>query len=299
VRRELDLIERHEVSIVTLCDEGYPSLLSNIAAPPPLLYVHGAPLSSHKKCLAVIGSRGGTSYAQSFITSIVEPLRDGGWSVVSGGAIGIDTMAHREMVACGGKTIVVLGSGLLVPYPYSNRELFERIVYDGGTIISELPLHTPPSKGSFPARNRIIAGLARGTLVVQAGERSGTRITALCALEEGREVFAVPGSYDNQLSRGCHALIQQGAKLVTSIDDILIEFGEVLTAECNAKTCQGVVSEGDALKERIVTMCKEPVSIDELAQSLSMPIHEVQDYVFSLQVEGHIEQNFMGLFQQH
>ena len=223
LNRELELLEKHQIDFTAAGFEDYPSLLAEIYAPPPVLYFKGNLTSDDTKTIAVIGSRKAHRYAEQIITQFVPQLVNQGWTIVSGGAIGADSMAHRQTVKSGGKTVVVLGSGLLNPYPASNKRLFDSILQTGGALVSSFPIETHAKPGNFPARNRIIAGLSRGCLVVQAAQKSGARITAQFALEQGREVFAVPGPIDDELSLGCHGLIQQGAKLTGLVEDIFAE----------------------------------------------------------------------------
>lgn len=226
LKHELALIERHAVKWITILDSEYPQLLAQINAPPPILYIQGADLTTYTKCLAIIGARAADRYGKQVIESLVPPLVAHGWSIVSGGALGADAMAHAATLKAGGKTVVVLGSGLLHAGPPSNVRLFDSILAHDGTLLSTFPLDMQGRPENFPIRNRVISGISRGVIVVQAARKSGTRITAQYALEQGRDVFAVPGLIDNPLSEGCHALIQEGAKLISRVEDVLEEYGE-------------------------------------------------------------------------
>ena len=199
---EIQLIEKHNVQVLTITDKGYPYLLKQIHLPPTLIYVKGS-LGVQEKSLAIIGSRKAHRYAENIINDLMPALIAHEWTIVSGGALGADTMAHRAALQNNGKTVAVLGSGLLIPYPSRNVHLFEKIIESGGAVVSPFPLMMDAIPGNFPARNRIISGLSRGCLVVQAAKRSGASITASFALEQGREVFAVPGSITDELSAGC------------------------------------------------------------------------------------------------
>jgi DNA processing protein len=290
---ECELIEKHQITLVTITDSCYPSLLKEIHLPPVVLYTKGDPLGDERS-IAVVGSRKADAYGASVIDSLVPPLVANGWVVVSGGALGIDSMAHRKTVEHGGRTVVIFGSGLLKPYPANNKRLFMDVLEKGGTLVSSFPLTMEPLAGNFPARNRIIAGLSKGCLVVQAAEKSGARITAQFALHQGREVFAVPGPIDSPLSVGSHHLIQQGAKLVQHAQDILQEFGETVI-------CAAPVESGSAegtLSDTIVKWCKEPKSIDELAALTSCEIGELYGVLFELQISGKLFQTSAGLFEQ-
>lgn len=221
---ELQLLERHRVNWTTLGSAEYPALLAAIHAPPAVIYWRGAAIFNEQKTIAFVGSRKAHRYAEQVIDAIVPELVAQNWVIVSGGALGADSMAHRATVRAGGRTVAILGSGLLHPYPASNTYLFDDIVAHGGALVSCFPLATEAMPGLFPARNRIIAGMSRGCVVVQAASKSGALITAHCALEQGREVFSVPGPLGDELSSGCNDLIQQGAKLIRGAADIIDEF---------------------------------------------------------------------------
>lgn len=187
-------------------------------------------LLNYDKKIAFVGSRQANNYGQNIIDSIIPQVVSNDWVIVSGGAIGADTMAHKCTLKSGGKTIAVIGSGLLNPYPSTNKKLFDDIVDNGGLIVSPFGMDTVARPGNFPARNRVIAGLSLGCVVVQAAKKSGASITAQFALEQGREVFAVPGKFDDELSAGCHALISQGAKITSCAQDIICEFPDYLSS---------------------------------------------------------------------
>jgi DNA processing protein len=300
--RELELLARHHISLVSMLDPHYPSLLKEIHLPPALLYCStqdAAILNS--KSIAIVGSRKADRYAYQFITSVVPNLLEHGWTIVSGGALGADSMAHQEVVNQGGKTIAILGSGLLVPYPSSNKKLFAQIVETGGALISPFPLQMQPMPGNFPARNRIIAGMSKGCIVVQAQEQSGASITARFALEQGRELFALPGAIDNPLSAGCHRLIQQGAKLTQSAQDVLDEFGELpveaSTLQEQQLSLEAVDPANRTPEQAIVHHCKLPSSADDLAAATGLELPALYGHLFDLQLSGKIFQNAAGLFE--
>lgn len=223
LERELLLIEKHAVSWTTALCLDYPPLLRTIHVPPTIIYWQGRNPSNYNKPVAIVGSRDANQYGHAVIESFVPSLVQAGCTIVSGGALGIDTMAHRATVTSAGVTCVVLGSGLLHPYPFENGKLFKDVLEHDGTMLSVFSLNTRPLAGNFPARNRVISGLSKGCIVVQAAQKSGARITAECALEQGRSVCAVPGPIDDPLSAGCHDLIKNGALLVTSAQDVLQE----------------------------------------------------------------------------
>lgn len=306
LERELARIERHGVQWTTILDDLYPSLLKNIHLPPIVLYWRGAALSDDMKKIAIIGSRRANQYGQRIIECLVPDLVAHNFVIVSGGAVGADGMAHRSALAHEGKTIVVLGSGLLRPYPREHVRLFEQIVERSGTVLSIFPLQVDPHPGNFPARNRVIAGLSVGIVVVQAAQKSGTRITAQFALEQGKDVFAVPGQIDDELNAGCNALIRDGAQLVSCSADILQEYGiEVARdydkdrkkATRNSAKSSDMNIFSDPIKQALIATCAQPCSIDELAQRVGIGPHELQKHLFELQVEGVVAQDFTGMWR--
>ena len=232
--RLLDLIARTRAwsgepgnHIVTLADGRYPKNLLETVDPPPLLYVKGRVDLLERMSLAIVGSRNATPQGRADARRFAESLAAAGHTIVSGLALGIDAAAHEGALAAGtdaGSTVAVIGTGADIVYPSSNRALAHRIA-EHGAVVSELPLGTTAAAHQFPRRNRIIAGLARGVLVIEAAARSGSLITARLGSECGRDVFAIPGSIHSPLSKGCHQLIRQGAKLVESVEDVLEEWG--------------------------------------------------------------------------
>jgi DNA processing protein len=301
LKKELDLIACHAISWITLIDDEYPNMLKHINSPPAVIYWQGAPPYA-EKMLAIVGARKANYYGQRVINQLVPLLVDNSWTIVSGGAIGADTMAHRATVQARGATIVVLGSGLLDPYPRSNIKLFKEVVASGGTVLSTFPLCTAGFPGNFPARNRIIAGLSKGCVVIQAAIQSGARITAQYALDQGREVFAIPGPIDDPLSAGCHALIQDGAKLVSSPKDIVTEFAEAyglgyvqqnILVETNSST---EASQEITIEGQIISACRQPRSTDDLLEETGLNLVQIQSKLFDLQLSGSLEQDFTGMW---
>jgi len=215
--------QTNHIQCHTIFDETYPILLKQTYNPPLVLYSIGDPSLLHLPSIAIVGSRKANFDAMKAIRMLMPPLIKKEFIIISGLAKGVDTMAHKTSIQCKGKTIGVLGSGFFHMYPQENIGLIENMKKEH-LIISEYPPHTKPQKWHFPMRNRIISGLSKGTVVIQAEQRSGSLITADFALQEGREVFAVPGNIDESLSQGTNKLIQQGAKLVQSGEDILEEF---------------------------------------------------------------------------
>lgn len=308
---ELTLIDRYAIEWNTIACPNYPPLLKNIHLMPPVIYWQGE-TPNNEQSIAFVGSRKANNYGYHVINQLVPPLVEYGYTIVSGGALGADSMAHRAALEAHGKTVVVLGSGLLRPAPTSNRKLFEEIISKGGTILSTFPLQEEPFPANFPTRNRVISGLARGTVVVQAAARSGTSITAHFALEQGRDVFAVPGAITDELSAGCHALIAQGAKITTHAYDILKEFGHELPEtqpenknvkkektksipDIQAPLFKPVFQDGTP-QGLILQACATPCSTDDLVAQTGLDISVLTPLLFNLRLDGAIDQNFMGMW---
>ena len=222
IERELELIETYGCRVLTLYDETYPTLLKKIDTPPLILYVRGELTREDSLSISLVGSRNAKDYGRKVGYRLSYQLAQRGLTVVSGFAKGIDTSAHRGALEAGGRTIAVMGNGLSFVYPATNRALVEKIEVSGA-LISEFPIGVKPKPRNFPRRNRIISGLTLGTVVVEASNRSGALITARLAGEQGREVFAVPGEIFSELSTGTHKLINDGAKLISTVDDLLGE----------------------------------------------------------------------------
>lgn len=219
--RELCELARLGGRLVKWTDEDYPEPLRHIADPPPLLYVRGRTIAGERQCVAVVGARAASEAALHMAHRLGSELASKGLTVVSGLARGIDGQAHRGALEVRGRTIAVLGCGIDIIYPPEHRKLAEELIGDGGALFSELPVGTPPLAENFPTRNRIISGLCLGVIIVEAAERSGSLITARTALEQDRQVFAVPGSPLNGRSRGSNRLIKEGAKLVECVEDVI------------------------------------------------------------------------------
>ncbi len=226
---EIALCREHGVRIVTDADADYPVLLRQIPDPPGVLFLRGGLKPQDEMALAVVGTRHGTQYGLRQAERLAGSLARAGMTIISGLARGIDAAAHRGALAAGGRTVAVLGGGVLNVYPPEHDKLAEEVLAHGA-LLSESPPRSEPLAGTFPQRNRVISGMALGVLVVEAGEHSGALITARHAMEQGREVFAVPGRVDDRASRGCHRLIRDGAKLVETVDDVLEELGPLYQA---------------------------------------------------------------------
>lgn len=305
LEQELALLARHNIAWCTILDEHYPAFLKEIYAPPAVLYYQGSQLALHKQALAMVGSRKVNEYGIQVIKQLVPDLVAADYALVSGGAVGADSCVHEQTLISNGITIAVLGSGLLKRYPKENKRLFDAIIAQGGVLVSSFALNSSALPGNFPARNRIIAGLSKGCIVIQAAEQSGALITAQYALEQGRDVFAVPGLITDHLSVGCHVLLQQGALLVQSSDDILREYGVNLKSK-KQQVCSEVkvTSECSADKQlaqtwdkELVLLCKTPKSMDELIAVTHRDYAQLTTQLFELQIAGLVTQNFMGMWE--
>lgn len=301
--QELYYIAKYKVNWLTGIDEEYPLLLAEIHLPPPILYWQGD-VKKDEKNIAVIGSRNANYYGERVISKIIPDLIAQNVTIVSGGALGADSMAHTAALANNGKTIAILGSGLMHYYPRSNQRLFDEILASGGAIVSSFAMNMQPKPGNFPARNRIIAGMSYGCIVVQAAKKSGARITAQYALEQGREVFAIPGPIDDQLSIGCHELIKEGATLINSADDIRQELAWIYTEQGKEKNKQvenkrqeekqDLAEKETSIQLQLIKFCTTPQSMDELLQQTVLNLSELQQELINLQLIGKIQQDFTG-----
>lgn len=300
VRKELDLAAQKGYQIVTLSDPEYPPLLLQIPDPPPFFYVFGN-LSGAAKSIAIVGSRNPTRYGISTSFQLCKDLASLKITVVSGMARGIDTAAHEGALTGGGKTIAVLGSGLEQVYPSENQKLFRRIS-ESGAVISEFPLNAHPEAYHFPIRNRVISGISLGTVVVEAGQKSGALITARFALEQDREVFAVPGNIHSFKSSGAHKLIKEGAKLVENVKDIIEELPQLIQKHL-AKEMFPREQIPDNLppllpEESLVfkSLGLYPVHIDELVRKLSIQPGKLSSILLQLELKGIVRQSPGKLF---
>ncbi len=294
VKKHIENINANDIKIITINNENYPEYLKNIYDPPIILYMKGC-LSKDKKYLAVVGSRKATSYGLKMAEVVSRELSRCGITVVSGMARGIDTFAHKGALSGGGKTIAVLGCGLDIVYPYENKKLMESIIQNGACLSEFLP-GTQPVAGNFPARNRIISGISMGVIVIEAGEKSGSLITANFALEQGREVFALPGNVNSIKSTGTNKLIKEGAKMVTSLEDILEEIGAYFN-DNNKDFFTNKLKDDKLLKGldkdeiKIVECLKlEPEHIDILANKTGLDIKIVNSVIVMLELKGLVEQ---------
>lgn len=288
---ELKKIKRSGVRIITYQDPNYPIALKKIHDPPMLLYVKGNEIPKNLSFIGVVGSRNPTHYGLKAAEKIAQGLARRGFGVVSGMARGIDSAAHWGCLAGHGFTIAVFGTGIDKVYPASNKKLMLQIIHEGA-VISEFPLGTPPEPKNFPIRNRIISGLCMGIVVVEATKNSGSLITASQALEQGREVFAVPGSIDSFKSRGCHFLIKQGAGLIENSDDILDELG--LNYRFAPKTdtfTQEQLPPLDECEKIIFDIIGDyPIHIDQITRQGNMEPREVSSILMKMELKGIIKQ---------
>lgn len=303
IDRELERADRLGVSLLTLSDDAYPDLLKNIADPPILLYVKGSLRKDDSRAVAVVGSRYPTGYGFRQAERLAGSLASNGITIVSGMARGIDSASHKAALKAGGRTIAVLGSGIDVIYPPENKGVFKEITASGA-VISEFEFGTSPERKNFPRRNRVISGISLGTIVVEASMGSGSLITARSALDQGREVFAVPGSVSSPASKGAHSLLKQGARLVESAADVLGELSGVLG---------GLLKEeqevAPPLPGRIIGLAPdeelmlsnvdyEPKQVDEIAASCGLGASRTLGLLLRLEIKGLIEQQEGMMFRR-
>ena len=296
VQHALDWARAPGHHVVTLADEGYPKALLEIADPPALLYAVGRVELLQAPCLAIVGSRNATAQGESNAESFAQALSNAGLVIVSGLALGIDAAAHRGGLAGAASTVAILGTGVDVTYPRRNTEL-AKAVAARGLLLSEFPLGTAPAAHNFPRRNRLISGLARGCLVVEAALASGSLITARAAAEQGRDVFAIPGSIHSPLSKGCHALIKSGAKLVESADDVLSELSGFRPSGYASTTApEPAPSSGHGAL--LAHMGHDPVDVDALCLRAGMSAEQVSSELLRLELAGQVAALPGGLYQR-
>ena len=291
VKRELSLLEKTGGRLVTLNDDDYPRRLKDIYDPPALLYLRGELKKEDELAIAIVGSRKTSAYGREITERIGRDLARHGVTVVSGMARGIDSVAHRGALQGGGRTIAVLGCGVDVIYPSENRSLFHQII-ERGAVVSEFRMESLPEGGHFPRRNRIISGLSMGAVIVQASAGSGSLITAGYALEQGREVFAVPGNVGAEGSRGTNQLIKEGAKLVESSGDILEEIlpqwrreGETVQ---EAETAAPGLMEAEKILYGLLN--ETPLHIDDIIRKSQLDAGSVSSLLLNLELKGLISQ---------
>lgn len=293
VESELERVRQAGFDLVTYNDPAYPSRLRMISDPPPYLYVKGELRNEDRNAVAVVGSRSASEYGRRVAGELCRSLALLGFTVVSGMARGIDGTAHEAALEAGGRTIAVLGSGLDVPYPTEHEGLYHRIS-ERGAVVSEFSMGTRPLAYHFPSRNRLISGLSLGVVVVEATEKSGSLITAGLALEQGREVFAVPGEVGSSRSRGTHRLIRQGAKLVETVQDILEEIAPQLSIPAGASKNKSslILPEGVSSEaRRVFELVRErPLQIDEVIETSGLSPSRVSEILLDLELQGFLRQ---------
>ena len=292
-RRTFDLagewakIEQAGVQVLTLLDDDYPVNLRQIDVPPPLLYVRGQLQPTDSWAIGVVGTRRASVYGREVALTLSRDLASNGITVVSGLAMGVDTVAHKAALDSGGRTIAVLGSGVDQIYPPENRGLAQ-VISDHGAIVSEYPLGTRTDASNFPPRNRIISGLSKGVVIVEAGARSGALITARFAAEQGRDVFAVPGSILHPGSTGCNTLIQQGATPLLSSQDILIQLN---LTQVNAQNTARTAISADPQENQLLTyLSRDPRHVDELVRASGLPAPQVAGLLTLMELKGFVRQ---------
>lgn len=299
--KTVDQIEQKGIEIVTQDDKDYPALLQQIPDPPICLYVKGnrkifTPVGTNRDLslpLAVVGTRKPTSYGLQATEKLVSELAQYGLTIVSGMAIGIDSAAHWSAINNKGPTIAVLGCGVDIIYPPSNKTLYAKIMETGGAVISEFPPGRTVVPGLFIARNRIIAGMSRGVLVIEGAQDSGALITARYAGEQGRDVFALPSPITSPLAAAPHLLLKQGAKMVTSAQDILEEYAITMKTAAKERLLENL---NDVEKMIVEAVMREPLSADDLAELLKKPAQEILHTLSLLEIQNLISQNAEGKF---
>jgi DNA processing protein len=290
-RRDLDLsaelrrIQASGVSVCTWEDTAYPQALREIYDPPPLLYMRGSLMPSDQRAVAIVGTRNPTAYGQEVTYRLARALAHHGVTVISGLALGIDTIAHTAALEAGGRTIAVLGGGLQRIYPEKNKPLAQRITQQG-VLISEYAPYLPALAGNFPARNRVISGLSLGVLVVEAGERSGALITAQFALEHGRDVFAIPGSILSRASSGSNRLISEGATLVQRVEDILEQLN--MHQQVVQQEMRMVIPETPEEARLLDILSFEPQHIDELGRLCQLHAGALAAMLSLMELKGYV-----------
>ncbi|MBK7541525.1 MAG: DNA-protecting protein DprA [Candidatus Competibacteraceae bacterium] len=292
VERDLAWLKQPGNQLLGLDDSRYPPLLRQLVHPPPLLFVCGAVDSLRAPQLAIVGTRHPTPPGRETARQFAAFLAEGGLTVTSGLALGIDAAAHQGALAAGGWTVAVMGTSLERVYPAKHRDLAHAIA-ERGALVSEFPIGTPALAENFPRRNRLISGLALGVLVVEAALQSGSLITARLALDQGREVFAIPGSIHNPLAKGCHALLRQGAKLVETAADILEELGPLAAAGADAPAALPALMPppkplDEDYRQLLAAMGDAPAAVDLLVERCGLTAEVVSSMLLILELEGYV-----------
>lgn len=288
--KELDEIARLGLNVVDREDPSYPAILKEIYDPPLVLYYRGDLSACARRSIAVVGSRHTSHYGQEMAKKISYQIAYAGLTVTSGLARGIDTFAHQGALAAKGRTVAVLGCSLDRIYPPENQALADMIAGQGGALLSEFPLGTPPDRQTFPMRNRIVSGLSTGLVVVEAGENSGALITARMAADQGRNVFAVPGRIDQPHAKGCHRLIKEGAKLVEGVEDILGEFDLLIPPGPGEGKRPWPEDLGTAERNVLEAMDLDENSLDGIIQKCGLPSAVVTSTLLRLEMRKLVRQ---------
>jgi DNA processing protein len=319
--RELEIAKNGGVTILCRTDDEYPASLRELRDAPLCIYMRGSlPDDLDVRSISIVGTRNASNYGARMARHLSESAAYGGWTTISGLAIGIDTIVHQATIDAGGRTVAVLGGGLAKLHPVENLDLARAIIRTGGAVISEFPMTTAPTRHTFPMRNRIIAGLSCGTLVVEAGVNSGSLITAAQALEQGRHVFAVPGEADNPSAAGCNTLIKQGAKLVMNFDDILDEFdflpgfhpASLRETPVSPFSALGAEDEGgtdgaDEFDDSVFSeeetsilnvLAKGPANVDMISEATDIPASTVISTMISLEILHRVRKNPDGTYSK-
>ncbi|HKY07318.1 MAG TPA: DNA-processing protein DprA [Candidatus Binatia bacterium] len=292
IDEELRRVRAAGISVVPFTAPDYPARLRMIADPPAVLYIKGALTAQDERAIAIVGSRSASDYGRRVARDLARGLAEFGFTVVSGMARGIDGAAHESALKTGGRTIAVLGSGVERPYPPEHEGLYRRIA-DNGAVVSEFPIGTRPMAFNFPARNRLISGFSLGVVVVEATEKSGSLITAALALEQGREVFAVPGQAGASRSRGAHQLIRQGAKLVESVNDILEEIApQLVRSGRHDPEPRTLPPNASAEARKVFALLQDnPLQVDQVIERSGFPAAQVLTILLDLELQGFVRQS--------
>ncbi|MCQ3931429.1 MAG: DNA-protecting protein DprA [Chloroflexi bacterium] len=293
-----DKIQRAHAHVCTLDDDEYPTLLRELPDGPPLLYIRGRIFPEDDLALAMVGTRKATTYGLEIARRIATAMAHAGVTVVSGLARGLDTVSHEAALAAGGRTIAVMGNGIDQLYPSENRALATKIIDEGlGAIVTEYPPGTPPLAENFPARNRIISGLSLGVLIVEAPKSSGALLTAQSALDQGREVFAIPGNITSPNSEGTNSLIQDGAKLVMRPEDILEELNVSRYTLQTKQAVKSIVPDSPEEVRLLEIIALEPVHLDDISIQSGLPIHQVASMMTVMELKGLVQAVGAMMFQ--
>lgn len=297
VRADIAWLQEHDITLLDTHSEQYPQMLSEIKRAPPLLYVWGDPSVLSLPQVAIVGSRSPTSSGKDNAFHFAKSLASAGVTITSGLALGVDIAAHQGALSANGKTVAVLGTGIDQIYPQRHQQMARELVLAGGAVVTEFPLGVQPLPANFPQRNRIISGLSYGVLVVEAAVRSGSLITARYAIQQNREIFAIPGSIHNPLSRGCHALIKDGAKLVETAQDIVDEIQGFLAMkwqELDQDPCEAALQVAKELVESeheeiiLNSLDYDPISFDTLSERTGLKAGELMAALLTMELKGSI-----------